>query len=179
MASNLWLLSKIKGFLSLNHRIQFYKSYVQPHIDYCNIVWGNTSLTNKCKIFRLQKRACRIILDYNVDDVQRSMTEMKMMTFYDRVFFRKAKFMFKVKNGLTPSYISEMFELRIADDTMPALRSLSSSSYVVPRPKKELFKNTMMYSGSLIWNVLPPYVKNSESAEAFHSRCLKWLHPIE
>lgn len=179
MASNLWLLSKIKGFLSIQHRIQFYKSYVQPHIDYCNIVWGNTSLTNKCKIFRLQKRACRIILDYNVEDVQRSMTELKIMTIYDRVFFRKAKFMFKVKNGLTPSYISEMFEVRNADDTMPALRSLSSSSYVVPRPSKELFKNSMMYSGSLIWNILPPHVKNTDSVEAFHRLCLKWLSPME
>ena len=38
IASSTWLLSKIKKFLSQDHRIQFYKSYIQPHIDFCNIV---------------------------------------------------------------------------------------------------------------------------------------------
>ena len=36
--SGIWLLSKIKKFLSQAHRVQFYKSYIQPHIDVCNIV---------------------------------------------------------------------------------------------------------------------------------------------
>ena len=39
ISSNTWLLSKIKRFLSTDHRVQFYKSYIQPHIDFCNIVW--------------------------------------------------------------------------------------------------------------------------------------------
>ena len=42
ISSYIWLLSKIKSFLSQAHRVQFYKSYIQPHIDYCNIVWGNS-----------------------------------------------------------------------------------------------------------------------------------------
>lgn len=53
IASNIWLLSKIKKFLSQAHRVQFYKSFIQPHIDFCNIVWGNSSEANKLKIFRL------------------------------------------------------------------------------------------------------------------------------
>ena len=63
--SNLWLLTRIKEYLSGDHRIQFYKTYTQPHIDYCNIVWGGTSPSNLDRIFRLQKRACKVILDYN------------------------------------------------------------------------------------------------------------------
>ena len=58
----------MKYFLSQEHRVQFYKSYIQPHIDFCNIVWANSSESNKMKIFKMQKRACRVILDYNVDD---------------------------------------------------------------------------------------------------------------
>ena len=73
IASNVWLLSKIKMFLSQEHRIQFYKSYIQPHIDFCNIVWGNTTETNKMKIFRMQKRAVRVILDYNVESTTEAM----------------------------------------------------------------------------------------------------------
>ena len=62
ITSSIWLLSKVKKFLSQEHRILFYKSYIQPHIDFCNIVWGSSSETNKQKILRLQKRACRVII---------------------------------------------------------------------------------------------------------------------
>ncbi len=46
IASNLWLLSQIKENLSTEHRIQFYKTFIQPHIDYCSIIWSGTSQTN-------------------------------------------------------------------------------------------------------------------------------------
>ena len=65
IASKLSLLSRIKTYLSRDHRIQFYKTYIQPHIEYCNIIWGGTSQMNLNRIFRLQNRACKIILDYN------------------------------------------------------------------------------------------------------------------
>ena len=57
MSTNIWLLSKIKNYLSINHRITYYRSYVQPHLDYANIVWGGTTKTNLIQIERLQKRA--------------------------------------------------------------------------------------------------------------------------
>ena len=103
---NIWLLSKIKKFLSQAHRVQFYK-YIQPHIDFCNIVWGSSSETNKFKIFKLQKRACKVILDYNVDDIHEAMKSLKIMSVYDRLYLRKAKCMFQVANNMTPTYISE------------------------------------------------------------------------
>ena len=103
IASNIWLLSKIKTFLSQEYRVQFYKSYIQPHIDFCNTVWGSTSESNKLKILQLQKRAIRVILDYNVENTQEAMKSLNIQSIYDRLFLRKAKFMFKVFNGLTPT----------------------------------------------------------------------------
>ena len=175
ISSNIWLLSKLKHFLSQAHRVQFYKSYIQPHIDFCNIVWGNTCESNKLKIFRLQKRACRIILDYNVDDSQEAMCSLKILSIYDRLFLRKAKFMFKVYNDLTPTYISENFSVRNEVNTSVILRSSASGCFVPPKPKKECFKHSMRYSGCLIWNSLPNEVKCAQTLENFHCRCLKWL----
>ena len=109
IASNIWLLSKIKMYLSLEHRVQFYKSYIQPHIDFCNIIWGNASGANKLRVFRMQKRAVRVILDYDVEDTTEAMKSLNIMSFYDRLFLRKAKFMFKVYHNMTPSYINESF----------------------------------------------------------------------
>ena len=175
ISSYIWLLSKIKNYLSQAHRVQFYKSYIQPHIDFCNIVWGNSCESSKMKIFRLQKRACRVILDYNVEDSNEAMQSLKILSVYDRLFLRKAKFMFKVYNGLTPSYISENFTLRNETNMSVNLRSSASGCFIPPLPKKECFKHSMRYSGCLIWNCLPNNVKSSQTAETFHNRCIKWL----
>ena len=87
---------KLKKFLSQAQRVQFYKSYIQPHIDFCNIVWGSSSESNKLKIFRLQKQACKVILDYNVDDSIEATNSLKIMSIYDQLYLRKAKFMFSL-----------------------------------------------------------------------------------
>ena len=175
IASNIWLLSKIKKFLPQAHRVQFYKSYIQPHIDFCNIVWGSSSESNKLKILKLQKRACRIILDYNVADFTDAMKSLKIMTIYDRLYLRKAKVMFKVYNNTTPGYISENFKLRNDVNTSIHLRSSSAGCFIPPKPKTEYFKHSLRYSGCLVWNSLPVEVKNAPTIDTFHNRCLKWL----
>lgn len=172
ITSSIWLLSKIKKFLSQAHRVQFYKSYIQPHIDFCNIVWGSSSDTNKLKIFKLQKRACRVILDYNVDDIHEAMKTLKIMSVYDRLYLRKAKFMFKVANNMTPTYISENFTSR---NNGIMLRSSTAGCFVPPKPRTEYFKHSLRYSGCLVWNSLPQEVKNAQTPDTFHNRCLKWL----
>ena len=89
IASNLWLLSRIKEYLSTDQRVQFYKAYIQPHIDYCNSVWGGTSQRNLDRIYRLQKRACKIILDYQYENIAISMEELKILNIYERIYLKK------------------------------------------------------------------------------------------
>ena len=177
ITSNIWLLSKIKKFLSQTQRVQFYKSYIQPHIDFCNIVWGSSSEANKLKIFRLQKTACRVILDYNVENSNEAMSSLKILSIYDRLYLRKAKFMFKVYNNITPKYITENFTLRKNEDTGTSimLRSSSAGCFVPPKPRTECFKHSLRYSGCLVWNSLPEEIKNAQTIEMFHNRCIKWL----
>ena len=173
--TNLWLLSRIKAFLTLEYRVQFYKTYIQPHIDYCNVIWGCTSQNNLYRIYNLQKRACKVILDYNVQNVNQSMKDLKILNIYDRVFLRKSKFMHKVANQITPSYINEMFQMRNQVDDMPFLRSVSHNNFIPPKPKKEIFKRSMSYSGPLVWNSLPNDIKQINNKNTFHKHCIYWM----
>ena len=178
IASNIWLLSKIKGFLSKDHRVQYYKSYIQPHIDFCNVVWGSTSDANKLKIFRLQKRACRVILNYEVEDSEEAMKSLNIQSIYDRLILRKAKFMFKVFHEKAPKYITDNFTLRSNVNTSFVLRSASAQCFVPPKPSTEAFKQSMRYSGCIVWNSLPEGVKTANTLGSFHNRCLNWLQEL-
>ena len=175
ITTNLWRLSRIKEYLTIPQRVQFYKTYIQPHIDYCNTVWGGTSQVNLNRIFRLQKRACKIILDYNVENVLVNMDELKILTVYDRLYLRKAKFMQKVSQGICPPYISELFHERMPNGNIPTLRSSTEHSFITPRPYKEIFKQSITYSGPIIWNSLPSGLKYLDNTDKFHSSFIKWM----
>ena len=95
ISSNLWLLSKLKEFFSLENRVQFYKTYIQPHIHYCSTVWGGTSHSNLNRIYRIQKMAIKIILDNEYTDIASSKNELKILNIFERIFLGKAKFMYK------------------------------------------------------------------------------------
>ena len=132
------------------------------------------SESNKLKIFILKKRASKVILDYNVDDSIEAMNSLKIMSIYDRLYLRKAKFMFKVYNSIAPAYISENFTLRNNENTNIQLRLSSAGCFIPPKPRTEYLKQSLRYSGCLIWNSLPEEVKNAQTISTFHNRCLRW-----
>ena len=64
--------------LHLIFLIKVHNSLVQPHFDYCNVVWGkcnNKGLSEKLQ--RLQNRAARTLMsasyDSNLDDLFRAL----------------------------------------------------------------------------------------------------------
>ena len=68
---------------------------------------------------------------------------LKIMSVYDRFYLRKATFMIKVYNNLTPQYISEHFTLR--NNVLNAnvsLRSSTAGCFVPPQSRTEYFKNS-------------------------------------
>ena len=101
------------------------------------------------------------------------MNALQILSIYDRLFLRKAKFMFKVYNEITPTYISENFILRNNLNDSVVLRSTTSGCFVPPKPRTEYFKQSMKYSGCVIRNSLPDEVKSAKTLETFHDRCLK------
>ena len=107
------------------------------------------------------------------------MEELKILNIYERIFLKKAKFMFKISQSLTPEYINEMFRTRPLNNTLQSLRSSTTINYVLPRPRKELFKQSLIYSGTLIWNNLPDKLKHLGTVDSFHKNCIKWMKGIQ
>ena len=66
-------ISKKTKDIPFNIVINFYYSYVQPHFDYCNEVWGNCNKGLSNKLQKLQNRASLILMsagyDSNLDDL--------------------------------------------------------------------------------------------------------------
>ena len=93
----------------MEHSFLFYNAYIKPHIEYCSLIWSNTSNTNINKITKLQRRACKLILGHEYSGLFEAFERLKILSFDQSVFLSKAKIMYKIKNNLAPSYLDEMF----------------------------------------------------------------------
>ena len=82
--------------------------------------------------------------------------------------------MFKTMNNLNPPYIKNLFKF-INEIHDRSLRSASDNLLYIPKPNCELYRNSLAYSGSKIWNSIPQDVKNSDSVAIFKNRYLDWI----
>ena len=148
--SLLYLLNRIKRYLSIPIRKLFYNAYILPHLDYCCTVWGNASSDLLDSVIKFQKRAARCILDKDIETPSAEMfTELKWMKFLDRVQYQKAVMMFKIFHNLSPSYLQDLFH-HTSEIHGRTLRSTTENLLYVPKPNIEQFRNSLSYSGSKI-----------------------------
>ena len=56
------------------------------------------------------------------------------------------------------------------------LRSSNEIDYKVPKPKTELFKGSLSYSGSKLWNSIPTNIRQSATIKSFTHNYTKLLN---
>ena len=176
VSSYIWLLSRILSYLSTEYRLLFYKAYIVPHLNYCNIIWGNSSNYNVSRITKLQKRACKIILGNGYTDFEDAKSVLNVLSFEESLFLNKAKIMYKIAKNIIPPYICDLFHRRSDSIMNTTLRSVSDENFVTPRPNLSIFKENLSYSGPVIWNSIPLEIKNSSSLKCFAENVLQWMN---
>ena len=179
VSSHLWLLSKLRSYLSVEHKLLFYNAYVKPHLEYCSVLWSNTPNYNINRISKLQRRACKLILSHEYTGLQESLERLDILSFDQSVFLNKAKIMYKVYNNLAPIYLHELFQMRDVNlnNTASNLRSVAHKNYLLPQAKCNLFifKGSFSYSGVVVWNSIPVDIKSASSLQSFVKKCTEWI----
>ncbi len=170
---NIALLRRIKSYLTVDVRKMFFNTNILPHLDYCTIIWGNSSQI--IKLLKAQKRAARVILD--VRDLQTPSSEMfkslNWMPLRDRVTYRKTCIMYKSLNCLAPIYMSEMMKY-VHESNSRNTRTSARNDLSLRRGKhKDIYINSLAYSGAKIWNDIPTNIRNAVSLESFKGAYLR------
>ena len=85
----------------------------------------------------------------------------------------------KIANNTAPIYLTDLFQMRGNDghlnNSQLNIRSTSNKNFLIPKPKISLFKNSLSYSGALVWNSVPLWIKISSTIESFTINCLQWM----
>ena len=167
------LFRRIRTYLPISARILYYKTFFQPRIDYCSIVWGSSC--HITRIYKLQKIILRLIYDKPKLSPSAPLFEQaSILPIEYRVMFRSLIMVYKALNGLLPSYITNMFKY-IANVTKRSTRSSSNGNLWVPNYKLTITRSSFSYNGAVIYNTLPQDIKLSESLRAFKKNLFKYL----
>ena len=167
--SKLSALRRLRQFLPEKTIHLIYKTKIEPSLEYANTVWLHTSMSNIKLIQRQQNLAARIIknnFDYENTCSSELVSELKWLTCEKRQHYQSQLLMFKAVNGLAPDYINDivLFNFETHDYRT---RNINNLSLYVPFVKKEQFRNSLQYSGAILWNQLPIQVQSAKSIDSF------------
>ena len=166
IASAIGALKRITPFITTKTAVQVYQALIQPHFDYCCSVWDNFGETLSNKLQKLQNRAVRVITRSPYDA---SASPLLDSLHLDNLSLRrkkiKAKMMFKVLKGDAPDYLQNLFSAR---GTGYNLRN-SEIKLNLPKPRTNYLKRSLGYSGALLWNSLPQYIRRFSSLTLFNN----------
>ena len=72
ISKSIALLRKAKDFASQEELVTIYNSLVLPHFNYCSTIWNDNNKSHIDKLWKLQKRAARVITssDYTIRSSQ-------------------------------------------------------------------------------------------------------------
>ena len=172
VASSIGALKRIRPFISMHTAIKIYKGLIEPHFDYCSVVWDGSSQQLSEKLQKLQKRAARVITEssYNTNSSY-LLNSLNWDNLSVRRTKQKANLMYKCVNKLAPNYLCNMFTPRaLSFDLRDASQKLC-----LPKPRTDCLKRTFSYSGASVWNDLPEDIRATKSLRNFKRRIDKWL----
>ena len=153
ISKNINLLRKVKDFVGLDTLKIMYNALVMPHFNYCSTVCQNNNQTHLDKLYKLQKRAARIIT--NLDYTIRSTDIFQKLSWKPlELILRKRDLLmtFKAINGMLPEHVTQLFHT--CENSGYVLRS-SNLKLSQPKPKTNFLKNSFSYRGAAYWNNIP------------------------
>ena len=108
------VLKKIRRHLHLDQRIIYYNAMTKETMMCGSSVWVSTSVDNLNKVFRLQKRAARVIL--NADTRANSVDlfrELNWLPFFHEAKINQCALVYRCLNGVCPDYMLELLKRNI------------------------------------------------------------------
>ena len=153
--------------------LKLYKTFVLPHINYCNAVWGTAAPSVLRPLFISQKRALKIALNLH----RRTSSTIvfataKVLSLESLNKLQTNIFMYKYLNEMLPTKFCSKF---LCNRDVHKYDTRQSNIYHVPKPRIEIMKQSISYRGPVLWNNLPLKIQQAGTLSCFKSYLKSYL----
>ncbi len=153
-----------------------YISYLRPILEYSAILWDNCTLYERDTLERIQYEAARIVTGLTRSvSIDSLLTEIGWVSLSDRRIIQKLTLVYKNKEGLLPTYLSELFPLTVNEATPYNLRN--NRDFVTLPRRLEIYSKSVIPSSLRLWNDLDQSIRDSPSLSCFKSSIKELFKP--
>ena len=168
---NIW---KVRRYLTKKSAETLIHAIISSKIDYCNSLYYNVPNYLLQKLQRLQNTAARIITgSKRTDHVTPSLFDLHWLPVRIRTQYKLLITVFKILNGLAPSYLHELISPYKPTHNM---RSACNNLLVVPPTRLKTFGDkAFSVCAPKLWNSLPLSLRDCHVLTIFKQNLKKYL----
>ena len=145
ISQKVFQLSKIKHFLDLEARKQFFHAHIQSMIDYASTLYDTASENIMKPLIGAHKKALKIVLLKSSSPISEDYRKLNILPLNTKLKYNKAVTMYRIMNNLAPERLKENF---------PINQSRYTNAINILKPQTDIFKSSLKFSGAELWNSL-------------------------
>ena len=160
LSINTYLLSRLKKYASCKALKLFFEAHINSYVNYVSTLWDNVSGEYMKRLNAVRRRAVKHLLpDQNIT-TDNKLTMLKILPLDKQLLFNKAVITHKIYHNKAPPYLTPLFK--------KATDRYSSIRLTLPPVRIDIFKGSLAYSGSVLWNIsIPNGLKGVKSTQKF------------
>jgi hypothetical protein len=151
LTRSLYCIRMAKNNLNYKGLRALYFALIHSHLSYCPVILNCMSASNKNKIFKIQKKAIRLITNsrYNAH-TSILFAQHKILTFDKIIKQGKLKFMHSIFYNYAPKSFEGVWQRNNERERPHALRN--DDLFTIPVPRIEFYKKFPIYALPSEWN---------------------------
>jgi len=169
--SQINVLQRIKLSLDKASRTAVYNSFISSNLLYCQLIWMYCGRSNIQKMEKMNERALRFVNNDYASDYEGQLTIAGKEKLLVQRIINMAIEVYKARQGLTATYIQEMFINRV---TCYDLRG--EDTVILPVYKTRTYGyRSFSYMGAKLWNTLSNEIRQASTLSKFKSLIREWV----
>ena len=154
-------LMRVSKYLTQDKLRLLLKSFIESQFNYCPLVWMCHSRSLNNKINKLHERSLRVVYRKKGLTFQQLLEMDQSFSIHERNLQKLAIEMYKVKNGLCPKPMQELF----------TMKTHGHNDFVIPKVSTvNRGVETIRYRGPKTWEIVPDEMKQAESLPIFKDK---------
>ena len=163
-------LSRLVRIVSREKKKILMNAFIESQFSHCPLVWmfcHSRKLNNRINC--IHERGLRMVYEDYTSSFENLLKINGSVTIHHRNIQLVAVEMYKVKNGLCPEIMKDLFQLR--------QDSSGTSKFIIPRVNNEYMgKLSLRYFGPVVWEtMLPEVYKEINALGKFKEDIKKWV----
>ena len=156
--------------MNFKQRKTLMKSFIEAQFGYCPLIWIFCGRAASNKINHIHERSLCIVYNDYISSFKDLLRREKTFTIHHRNIQSLAIELFKVKNNISNTIISELFETRsvnynLRSESYFPVKCIKTSQYGI---------SSIRFFGSKVWNMIPSEIREINNFEMLKKLIRQW-----